>query len=447
MIFPFPRDFLFGAASSACQIESGCREGGKGEDVGEHYYKCFPEKYFGADPDKSADFYHRYRGDVADMKELGLRAFRFSISWSRIYPNGPEKVCQAGIDYYSDLIDALRGAGIKTFFDLFHCDLPYWVIERGGILDPAFPDWFERYAGTCFAAFGSRVDFWSTVNEPSINCMGAYAYGTNAPYLRDMDKAIKACHNMLLAHFRAVRRYRSMDLPGKIGAVIHAEPTYSLSNDPKDQAAADRQFAFYTGWWLDPMLKGYYPDILMRYPYLTDKLPKNFARELRNNFVPNDFIGVNLYGPGFARFRADGKLDLETFRNELLPTDDYGFPCYPQGLYDTVMYLSRTYPGREIYITENGIGWKKRGDPEKELHDNYRIAYLREHLREASRAIAAGAPLGGYFFWTLMDTNELYAGGYNYIFGLLQVDYQTLARRRRDSWYYYRDIIRNGAVG
>ena len=134
MKFYFPKDFLFGAACSACQIESACNEGGKGEDVGEHFYKVFPEKYFGGDPNKSADFYHRYPEDIAMMKELGLQVFRFSIAWSRVFPNGPEDLCQAGLDYYSDMIDKLKEAGIIPFFDLFHCDLPYWVIEKGGIL-------------------------------------------------------------------------------------------------------------------------------------------------------------------------------------------------------------------------------------------------------------------------------------------------------------------------
>lgn len=446
MNFSFPKDFLFGAASSACQIESGCKEGGKGEDVGEHFFPLMKEKYFGGDPNDSADFYYRYRSDIQNMKELGLKAFRFSISWARIFPNGPKEVCQAGIDYYSDMIDALKEAGIVPFFDLFHCDLPYWVIEMGGILNPEFIDWFAVYARTCFEAFGDRVDYWSTVNEPSINCMASYAYGANAPFMEDMGLAIKACHNMILAHYKAMAIYKSMNLPGKIGAVIHVEPTYSLSNDPKDEQAAERRFAFYAGWWLDPMLKGHYPEILMSYSYLTDKLPENFREELAENFVEVDFMGINYYSPGYARYDPEEPLEYKIFTNDKLPKDDYGFFCYPQGLYDTAMYFHKTYPGKQIFITENGIAKKKWGNLEEERKDQYRIDYLREHLREASRAIAAGASLGGYFCWTIMDTNELYAGGYNYIFGLLQVDYKTKERYPRDSWYYYQKVIANGAV-
>lgn len=446
MDFAFPKDFLFGAASSACQIEAGCREGGKGEDVGEHYFKIHPDKYFGADPNSSADFYHKYPEDIKMMKELGLKAFRFSISWSRIYPNGPDEVCQAGLDYYSDVIDKLIEAGITPFFDLFHCDLPYWVIERGGILDPQFIGWFSKYAETCFRALGDKVPYWCTVNEPSINCMAAYAYGSNAPFLKDMKLAIRACHNMILAHYKAVRIYKSLGFSGKIGAVIHMEPVYALSIDEKDKEAAKRKQAFYTEWWLDPMLKGHYPKILMDYPYLTDMLPDGYEKELADNFIANDYIAINYYSPGYAEYRDDGKLFYKTLTNDKLQKDDYGFFVYPQGLYDAVTYLHETYPDKPIFITENGIGVKKWGNYEEELNDDYRIDYMREHLRALSRACAAGVPVKGYFHWTIMDTNELYAGGYQFMFGMTQIRYDTLERVPRKSWYYYQQVIKQERV-
>ena len=441
MKFGFPKDFMFGAACSACQIEAGCNEGGKGEDVGEHYYKLYPEKYLNADPNASADFYHRYPEDIKMMKELGLDCFRFSISWSRIFPNGPDEVCEAGLAYYSDMVDHLRAAGIVSFFDLFHCDLPYWVIERGGILNPEFIGWFTTYAETCFRALGDRVNYWCTVNEPSINCMAAYAYGSNAPFLKDMELAIKACHNMILAHYDAVRIYRSLGFDGKIGAVIHVEPTYALTERPEDAAAAERKQAFYSGWWLDTMLKGHYPTLLSDNEYLVSKLPEGYERDLEERFEEIDFIGVNYYNPGYAEYRDDGKMNYKSLANKKLKCDDYGFAFYPQGLYDIVTYMAATYPGKDIIITENGIGVKKWGNYEEELEDDYRIDYLREHLRALSRAIAAGAPVKGYFHWSIMDTNELYAGGYQFMFGLTQIRYDTLERVPRKSWYFYRDVI------
>ena len=446
MNFKFPKDFLFGAASSACQIEAGCKEGGKGEDVVDRYFAEKPEKFCDGDPSKAADFYHRYRSDILDMKKLGLKSFRFSISWSRIFPNGPTEVCQAGIDYYDDMINALVEADIVPFFDLWHCDLPYWVIDMGGVLCHDFIDWFTTYAEVCFKHFGDRVRYWSTINEPSINVMASYAYGTNAPFLKDMGLAIKACHNAILAHYSVVRLYKSMNLPGQIGAVIHVQPTYSLSHDPKDQHAADVDFAFYGGWWLDTMLKGHYPEILKDHAYYMGLLPEGYQKDLDENFVEADFMGVNYYNPSHARHSDTDPRQYETYRNESYPTDDYGFPCYPQGLFDLGMYFKEAYPGKKIFITENGISKKKWGNLEEERHDDYRVRYMREHLRELSRAIQAGANIGGYFCWSIMDTNEGYGGGYNYMFGLVQIDFETKERYFRDSWYYYQKVIAAGMV-
>ncbi len=446
MNFKFPKDFLFGAACSACQIESGCNEGGKGMDVGEYGYKIYTEKFQGGDPKNSADFYHKYPEDIKKMKELGLRCFRFSISWSRIYPNGPDEVCQAGLDYYSDMIDKLKAEGIVVFFDLFHCDLPYWVMEMGGALDRRFIDWFTAYAKTCFEALGDRVDYWCTVNEPSINIMASYAYGSNAPFMHDMDLAIKASHNMLLAHYKTIRIYKSLGFKGKIGAVIHVEPVYAVSMDEKDEAAAERRLAFYSGMWTDPMYKGHYPKVLMDYSYITDKLPLGFKEELEDNFIENDYIAVNYYSPSFVKYVDNGELDYEIVKNDKLPMDDYGFMSYPQGLFDTVAYLHDTYPGKDIIISENGIGVAKWGNYEEELNDDYRIDCIREHLREVARACKAGIPVIGYLHWSIMDTNELYAGGYKFMFGLNQVRYDTLERVPRKSWYFYQQVIKQDRI-
>ncbi len=446
MKFDFPKDFLFGAASSACQIESAYLEDGKGEDVTGYYSKIYPEKFAGSHPNDSADFYYKYPEDIKMMQDLGLKCFRFSISWSRIFPNNPDEINQAGIDYYSDVIDKIREAGMKVFFDLWHCDLPMWVIEKGGVVNREFIDWFHKYAEVCFKAFGDRVDFWSTINEPSINIMAAYAYEHQAPFLRDMDLAIKACHVAILAHYDVVRLYKSMNFTGQIGAVIHVEPTYALTMDEKDEKAAERRFAFYSGVWMDPMFKGYYPKILMDYPWYTSKLPEGFEKELADNFIDSDFISINYYSPSFVKYADNGELDYEFVKNQQLPGDDYGFVVYPQGLFDVVNILHKTYPNKDIYITENGIGVKKEGTLDEQLVDDYRINYLREHLHSVSNAIKAGVPVKGYFHWSIIDTWEGYAGGYNFIFGFIQVNYQTRERRPRKSYHYYKEVIKQGSV-
>lgn len=446
MYFKFPKDFLFGAASSAVQIEAGVGEGGKGEDVLDHYWSIRCEQYGHADPKLSADFYHKYPEDIALMKELGLKSFRFSISWSRIYPNGPDEIAQAGLDYYSDVIDTLIAADIVPFFDLWHCDLPYWVIERGGVLNPEFIDWFAKYAETCFKAFGTRVPYWSTVNEPNVNIMAAYAWGSTAPFEKDINKCIKACHNMILAHFKAVRIYKDLGYTGKIGFVNHLQLAYGLTIDKADQDAAERDMAFYSNWFNDAILLGHYPECILDYPYIKDNLPEGYQKDLDENFIPSDYLGINYYSSYVIAYEKNEVLDYRNATKDMFPEDDYGFTINPQGIYDTIMYARDRYPGIEFLITENGISKKKWGNYEEELEDDYRIDYLREHLRGVSRAVAAGAPVKGYYHWSIMDTNELYVRGYEHMFGLIQIRYDTLERVPRKSFYYYQKIIAAGAV-
>lgn len=445
MRFPFPNDFLFGAGSSAIQIESACYEDGKGESIHDRCYRQEPEEYHG-DPNEAADFYHRYPEDIRMMKELGLKAFRFSISWARIYPNDPEQVNEAGLAYYADMVDRLLEADIVPFFDLWHCDLPQWVAERGGLLNPDFIHWFTGYARTVFEVLGHKVAIWSTVNEPHVNVMGVYMDGVYPPFSKGRKNSYLASHNMILAHYRTVRLYKQMGFKGQIGAVVHMPPCYTIEpGTDEDFAATERYHARYFGWWLDPMLKGHYPEILLEYPVIRDAMPENFAQQLAAEFIPSDFIGINYYNPASAKYELDGELDLKVTRDQSLPTDECGFRMYPSGLFDAVMYLKNTYPGKNIYITENGYAKKRMENMDQALEDDYRVNYIREHFRMMSRAIGAGAPLKGYFHWSLMDTHEM-RGGFQYLFGLIQVDMKTKARTPRKSWYYYQQIIKDGFV-
>lgn len=445
MRFPFPEDFLFGAAGSAVQHESACYEDGKGENIHDRCYKQEPEAYFG-DPNEAADFYHRYPEDIQMMKQLGLKAFRFSISWARIYPNSPEQVNQAGLDYYKDMVDRLVDAGIAPFFDLWHCDLPQWVAERGGLLHEDFSDWFISYAKTVFEALGDKVAYWSTVNEPHANVMGVYMDGVYPPFSKGRENSYLASHNMILVHYRTVRMYKQMGFKGQIGAVVHVPPCYTVEpGTAEDEAATERYQARYFGWWLDPMLKGHYPQNLLEYSFIRDAMPENFAQQLAAEFIPSDFIGINYYNPANAKYEPDDQINLKVTRDQSLPTDESSFRIYPPGLFDAMMYLKNTYPGKDIYITENGYGKKRMGNMEEALEDDYRVNYIREHFRMMSRAIEAGAPLKGYFHWSLMDTHEM-RGGFKYLFGLVQVDLETKERHPRKSWYYYQQIIKDGFV-
>lgn len=441
MRYIFPKTFLWGVASSACQIEAACDTDGKVQNVFDYYARIYPEKFFNSLPDEEADFYHKFPEDIRLMKKLGVKVFRFSISWARIFQDVDSPVNQKGVDYYNQVIDCLVENGIEPFFDLYHCDLPMFIIEKGGPKNPLFPMWFERYARTCFSAFGDRVKFWSTVNEPSINIYGAYATGGAPPFESDIKGGLQACHNMLLAHFQAVRAYREMGLDGKIGAVNHFEPVYPGSDNPKDVKAAERRMAFYSGWWLEPMSFGRYPSIITELPYIAEHMPEGYVKQLYEAFVPMDFLGINYYGPGYARHIDDGKLCYDSFIPDDISIDDYGFPCYPEGIYDAMFYLKEHYGDPEIYITENGVSRKHKEDPVADLDDSYRIDYFTPHLRQLSRCIADGVKVKGYCCWTILDTYEAHAGGYQHAFGLIRVDPNTLERNPRKSFYFYQKVI------
>ena len=441
MKFKLPKDFLFGAASSAVQIESAPNEDGKGVDAWQHYCKVYPEKYLDGDPAIGADFYHRYPEDIKLMKELGLKSFRFSIAWSRIYPNGPTEINPLGIEYYHKLIDELLKNDIVPFFDLFHCDLPMWVIDRGGIYNPEFIDWFVTYAKTCFTEYGEKVPYWSTVNEPQCNVMAGYAWGNNPPFEKDIRKSLHASHNMILAHFKTVKLYREMGLKGKIGFVNHFQLAFGASLDEKDQAAADRDMAFYSIWYSDPIFLGHYPENILDYPYIKDNMPPNYKKDIEENFVKSDFVGINYYGAYTVKHVENGVLNYEVVKNAV--KDDYGFTINAAAIFDAVNYVHKKYPDIELFISENGISKKRVGNYEEELEDDYRITYLREHLRGLSRVIDAGIPVKGYYHWSIMDTTEGMCGGYTLSFGLIQVrfDKKEKTRTPKKSFYYYKNVI------
>ena len=458
MKFTFPEDFLFGAASSAVQIEAAPCADGKGVDAWQHYSKVFPEKFLDGDPENGADFYHRYPEDIKLMKELGLKSFRFSIAWSRIYPNDPENVNPAGIAHYHKLLDELIKNDIVPLFDLWHCDLPMWVIDRGGVYNPEFIDWFVTYAKTCFTEFGEKVPYWSTVNEPQCNVMAAYAWGNNPPFEKDIRKSLHASHNMIIAHFKTVKLYREMGLKGKIGFVNHFQLAYGATLDEKDQAAAERDMSFYSNWYSDAMFLGRYPENVFDYPYIKDNMPEGYQKDLDENFIKADFVGINYYGAYKIQYAKNDEMDYEIAKGDA--QDAYGFTINTAGIFDIIKYVHDRYPGVELFISENGISRKRSGydeDPkstrkidtyEEELEDNYRIAYMREHLRGIARAISVGYPVKGYYHWSIMDTTEGMGGGYSLSFGLIQVRYDKPEKTRtpKKSYHYYKKVIENCAV-
>ena len=444
--FDFPAGFILGTASSAFQIEGSPYADGKGETTWDYMARTAPELFFeNAKPEPGSWFYRKYEEDIADMKKLGIKSFRLSICWSRILPEGTDKINQAGIDFYDRVIGLLLENGIEPFVDLYHWDTPQAIEERGGMKTPEFIDWFGAYARICFEHFGDRVKYWSTFNEPGVFCFRKYGSGGWYPYEKDLRSAYLAVHHTILAHYRAVQIYREMGLTGKIGAVTDAAAIYPLDPSGKDVLAAEYQTERMVGTWLDPFFFGHYPEkLLSDCPGFAELLPEGYAEDLRRCFMPIDMIGINYYYPATVRY-DENELFKSTHAPSYYAQEGQRFDVYPAGLYDVMMYLTKRYNAPEIYVTENGLGHITTGTREGDVADDARITYLREHLRMLVRAVRAGASVRGYYYWSHFDSLES-TSGYRWKFGLVHVDPETGERTKKKSWYYYRRIIRENCV-
>lgn len=473
--FVFPQNFIWGVAGSAFQMEGAMYEGGKDLNIREVAWldavkrgavmhpgeKAIPvvdvdwmnpesPSKFGdtRSPEDTCDFYHKYPEDIELFSSLGIQSFRFSIAWARIISEYNGEPNRAGIDYYNKMIDKMVECGIQPFMDLWHSDLPKWVLDHGGFVSDEFVSWYTRYAEVCFREFGDRVKFWCTCNESYLNAFGPYALAMGAPYKKDMALGIKAAHNMVLAHFEAVRLLRKMCPDAKIGSVHNTGRYYCLSFNEADKIAAQRRQAsqFLLS---DPMVLGEYPAELLAYEPFAKYIPQEYITELKEKFVPMDFMGLNYYQPCFVRAGESQYFGTQGIKDVNLPTDAYPFKTYPNGLFDLLMDMQDRYKGLDLFVTENGYTQRREDvynmDMASYQHDTDRQEYIREHLRACQRAIRAGANLKGYFYWSCMDAWES-TKGYGFLMGLVGVDFDTLERYPRDSFYYYQKIVQNNMV-
>ncbi len=453
-VFQLPEDFLIGTANSAFQSEGAWDVGGKSESIMEHYAKAVAgqvcgdktyETYAEELSDRGCFFYDHYEEYIRDMKKTGQNTYRFSLAWPRIIPTGTGKINPEGIAFYNKVIDCLLENGITPFVDLYHWDLPQCLQDLGGFANPQFPEWFEAYAKVCFEAFGDRVMMWSTFNETQISIHNGYCVGTFPPFIKDRTTALLAGHHSLLAHFRAVRLYKSMNLPGKIGAVNCTPAIMPATTSAEDIDAADRRRQWYFGWWSQPMLEGTYPQKVLRdCPEVAACMPANYQEYLDKWFVPMDFIGINYYIASRTQYIADNPLKSSTVAS-FYSAPGQRFAPYPAGLFDVVQYVAERYGNIEMYITENGCAIPNIHDKEKELDDPERIAYLREHLRMVCRCIKCGFNLKGYYYWNDADSYEE-LDGYRLRFGLTWVDHETGERVWKKSRHYFSEICKTRLV-
>jgi len=441
-ITAFPPDFIWGAATSAYQIEGAWDEEGKGESIWDRFCHT-PGKIDNGDTgDVACDHYHRWREDVALMAEIGLRAYRFSMAWPRLLPKGREQVNQPGLDFYDRLVDALLEAGIEPFVTLYHWDLPQALQDEGGWPARATAETFVEYADLASRTLGDRVRHWTTLNEPFVSAFVGYLEGRHAPGHTDLDEALAAAHHLLLAHGWAVPVIRSNSPEAQVGIVLNLIPYIPASPSVADRAAAWQQDGVVNRWFLDPLsARGYPPDIVQHYGRTMDFVQ---AGDMEAIAAPLDFLGVNYYTRGIARSSEVSENAPRTvFPNP--EKTEMGWEVYPEGLYQVLGRLHFDYGFPSLYVTENGAAYPDQIGPDGRVDDAPRVAYLKAHFAQAAKAITAGVPLRGHFVWSLMDNFE-WAHGYSKRFGLIYVDYRTQRRILKASAHWYRRVIAANAV-
>jgi beta-glucosidase len=441
----FPSGFLWGSATSAYQIEGSPLADGAGASIWQRFAHTPGLIHDGDTGDVACDHYRRYASDVALMRELGMRAYRFSVSWSRILPEGKGRVNAAGLDFYDRLVDALLANGIAPLVTLFHWDLPAALDDRGGWLNPDIAHWFAEYADVMFRKLDGRVTRWVTLNEPWVVADGGYLHGALAPGHRNLFEAPIASHHLLRAHGAAVRAYRAVG-KHQIGIVVNLEPQTPASASPADCAAANRVDAYMNRQYLDPVLLGRYPEEMKE--IFGEAWPDWPAEDLALIRQPIDFVGVNYYTRSVRRH--DDKawpVHASVVKHSSATYTETAWEVCPSAFKEILIWVKERYGDPEMYVMENGAAFF---DPptadEGRVRDPLRVSYLREHLRAARSAIAAGVRLRGYMVWSFLDNLE-WSLGFSKRFGIVHVDFATQARTPKDSARYYAQVIAsNGEV-
>jgi beta-glucosidase len=448
----FPTGFVWGVATSSYQIEGAAQEDGRGESIWDRFSHTPGKIEDGSTGDVACDHYHRWREDIALMKDLGLQAYRFSIAWPRILPNGRGPVNQAGLDFYSRLVDGLLAAGITPFPTLYHWDLPQPLEDAGGWPARATAEAFVEYADATSRALGDRVKHWITHNEPWCASLLSYQIGEHAPGRHDWPAALAAAHHLLLSHGWAVPVLRQNSPGAEVGITLNFSPATPASSNPDDVAAARRYDGYFNRWFADPLYRGAYPDDMVAAYTAEGYLPAGgpefvHSRDLAAMAAPIDFLGVNYYSRAVIGNAGEAATDptpeqIAEAQNE---HTEMGWEVYPAGLHDLLVRLETDYHPGKLYITENGASYSDGPNAEGHVPDERRRRYLRDHFVAAKRAMDEGVPLAGYFVWSLMDNFE-WAKGYTQRFGIVWVDYTTQQRLPKDSALWYRRVIAANAV-
>ena len=441
----FKNNFIFGLATASYQIEGAAVEDGRSPSIWDTFCKTPGKVYEGHTGDVACDHYHRYKEDVEILKEIGVDAYRFSISWSRIFPEHG-KYNPKGMEFYKKLIAELIKNNIEPTVTLFHWDLPMWAYDMGGWLNRDSVKWFQEYAVKVFEELNDSVKFWITHNEPSCASILGYNLGVHAPGHKNTREALIAAHHILLSHGAAVEAFREFGFKdGKIGITLNLTPFYSVSDSKEDVDASYRCDGLSNRWFLDPIFKSSYPEDLKK---VFIKMAGEFdfikGRDLQKISIKNDFLGVNYYSRALVKFFQDSELNYQNVEGNLKKTA-MGWEIYPEGLYDIIVRLRKKYTRLPIYITENGAAFDDVLSEKKRINDVERINYIKRHLIKVADLNQQGADIRGYYLWSLMDNFE-WAYGYSKRFGIVYVDFKTQERILKDSALWYQNVIKNRSI-
>lgn len=440
----FPDGFSWGTATAAYQVEGAWNEDGKGESIWDRFSHTPGRIMNGDTGDVACDQYHRYKEDVALMKDLGLRGYRFSISWPRIFPEGKGRLNQAGLDYYNRLVDELLANRIRPFPTLYHWDLPQALQDEGGWANREIINHFATYAETCIRALGDRVKHWMIFNEPWVFTFLGYITGFHAPGIADRATGMRATHIVNLAQTAALRAMRAAGSAEAIGTAFSMSASYPYSDSPEDRAAAERHHGLNNDWFLRPVMKGEYPRAYVDQEAM-EALMDIRPGEAEGLKEPLDFIGINLYTRTIVAHNPEEKyLNMRQVPGPG-PRTNFGWEVWPAGIYQMIMRVHRDY-GRPIYITENGCSYADFVAPDGRVHDPERIAFYQGYIGQVARAIDEGADVRGYYAWSFIDNFE-WTFGYSQRFGLVYCDFAAGQKRIvKDSGYWYRDLIQSGEI-
>jgi len=443
----FPDQFVWGTATSAYQIEGACHEDGRGASIWDTFCHTPGKIYKGHTGDIAANHYHRWKEDIQMMSDLGLKAYRFSISWPRIFPEGKGEVNPLGLDFYDRLVDGLLAKGIQPYPTLYHWDLPQALQDEGGWENRDTARYFAEYARTVADRIGDRVPYWITHNEPFVTAFAGHYTGEHAPGIQNIATTFKVTHHLLLSHGWAVQALRSSaKAQALIGITLDLSPVHPASDSEADRRAT----MFFDGMknrlFLDPVFCGEYPsDILGLLESFFPNHQLIHPKDLQQISIPIDFLGINYYSRDVIQH--DPQSPMMELKLVQPKGNDYSqmWEIYPSGLYEILMRVWRDYHPNNIYITENGIPVPDDLDADKRIRDYRRIWYLKDHLAQAHRALAEGIPLRGYFAWSLLDNFE-WAYGYRMRFGLVYVDFETQERTVKESGYWYAKVLHDNGV-